>query len=61
MAADLMITIAFCVYALVGSLAVGVLVARSIREDNHPRQADAGRRAPWSEPADPTRNEAMAL
>ena len=40
MNADLMITIAFCLYVLVGSLAMGVLVAKSIRNDNA-KEADA--------------------
>ena len=34
MNADLMITIAFCLYVLVGSFALAVLVAKSIRDDN---------------------------
>jgi hypothetical protein len=51
MNADLMITIAFCLYVLVGSLAAGVLVAKSIRDDNA-KGADAKRRAAGSEPAD---------
>ena len=48
---DLMITIAFCLYVLVGSLAAGVLVAKSIRDDNA-TEADAKRRAAGSELAD---------
>jgi len=36
MDADLMITIAFCLYVLVGSLAVGAFVARTVHDDNHP-------------------------
>jgi hypothetical protein len=51
MNADLMITIAFCLYVLVGSLAVGVLVAKSIR-DHNAKEADAKRRATGGEPAD---------
>jgi len=51
MNADLMITIAFCLYVLIGSLAVGVLAAKSIRDDNA-KEADAKRRAPVGEPAD---------
>jgi hypothetical protein len=43
MNADLMITIAFCLYVLVGSLAVGVLVAKSTRDDNA-KEAEAKRR-----------------
>jgi hypothetical protein len=54
MNADLMITIAFCLYVLVGSLAAGVLVAKSIRDDNA-KEADAKRRAPVGEPADGSR------
>jgi hypothetical protein len=54
MNADLMITIAFCLYVLVGSLAVGVLAAKSIRDDNA-KEADAKRRAPVGEPADGSR------
>jgi hypothetical protein len=50
MNADLMITIAFCVYALAGSLAVGALVAKSIRDD-HAKEADAKRRAAGGKPA----------
>ena len=43
MNADLMITIAFCLYVLVGSLAAGVLLAKSIRDDNakEPTGSDA--------------------
>ena len=54
MNADLMITIAFCLYVLVGSLAVGVLAAKSIRDDNA-KEADAKRRAAGGEPADESR------
>jgi hypothetical protein len=43
MNADLMITIAFCLYVLVGSFAVGVLVAKSTRDDKA-KEADAQRR-----------------
>jgi hypothetical protein len=54
MDADLMITIAFCLYVLVASFAVWACVTTTIRDDNHPKQADAKRvRQP--------RNEAMAL
>jgi hypothetical protein len=49
MNADLMITIAFCLYALVGSLAMGVLAARSIRDDQA-KEAEAKRRAAGGEP-----------
>ena len=52
MNADLMITIAFCLYVLIGSLAAWVLLAQSIRDDNA-KEADAKRRAPGGEPADP--------
>jgi hypothetical protein len=51
---DLMITIAFCLYVLVGSLAMGVLVAKSIRNDNS-KEADQTRRAPGGEHADGSR------
>jgi uncharacterized membrane protein len=44
MNADLMITIALCLYVLIGSLAMGALAAKSIRED-HATEADAERRA----------------
>ena len=54
MNADLMITIAFCLYVLVGSLAMGVLVAKSIRNDNA-KEADQTRRAPGGEHADGSR------
>jgi hypothetical protein len=49
MNADLMITIAFCLYVLVGSLAMGVLAAKSIRDD-HAKEAEAKRRAAGGEP-----------
>jgi hypothetical protein len=54
MNADLMITIAFCLYVLVGSLAVGVIAAKSIRDD-HAKEADAKRRTAGGEPADGSR------
>ena len=54
MNADLMITLAFCLYVLIGSLAVGVLAAKSIRDDNA-KEADAKRRAAGGEPADESR------
>jgi hypothetical protein len=54
MNADLMITMAFCLYVLVGSLAVGVLAAKSIRDDNA-KEAYAKRRAAGGEPADGSR------
>jgi hypothetical protein len=54
MNADLMITIAFCLYVLIGSLAVGVLAAKSIRDDNA-KEADAKRRAAGCEVADGSR------
>jgi hypothetical protein len=50
---DLLITIAFCLYVLVGSLAVGVLVAKTIRDDNA-KEDDAKRRAA-GEPAEERR------
>ena len=50
MNADLMITIAFCLYILVGSLAMGALAARSIREDRA-KEAGAKRRAAGGDPA----------
>jgi hypothetical protein len=53
MNADLMITIAFCLYVLVGSLAVGVIAAKSIRDD-HAKEADAKRRAAGGKPVDGT-------
>ena len=59
MNADLMITIAFCLYVLVGSLAVGVLVAKSTRDDNA-KEADAKRRAAVSEPAGGSRQPRSA-
>jgi len=54
MNADLMITMAFCLHVLVGSLAVGVLAAKSIRDDNA-KEADAKRRAAGCEVADGSR------
>jgi hypothetical protein len=48
MNADLMITIAFCLYVLVVALAAGVLLANSIRDDNA-KEADAKRRAAGGE------------
>jgi hypothetical protein len=54
MNADLMITIAFCLNVLVGSLAVGVVVAKSILDDNA-KEADAKRRPAGNEPADGSR------
>lgn len=42
MNADLMITIAFCLYVLVGSRAAWVLVAKSIHDDNA-KEAEAKR------------------
>ena len=48
--ADLMITVAFCLYILVGSLAMGALAARSIREDQA-KETAAKRRAAGGEPA----------
>lgn len=54
MNADLMITIAFCLYVLVGSLAMGLLAAKSIREDRA-KEADAKRRAAGGEPAGESR------
>jgi len=49
MNADLMITIAFCVYVLLGSLAVGMLFARSVGEDKA-KEAEANRLAAGREP-----------
>ena len=54
MNADLMITIAFCLYVLVVSLADGVLAAKGIRNDKV-KEADAKRRAAGGEPADGSR------
>jgi hypothetical protein len=54
MNADLMITIALCLYVLVGSLAVGMLATKSIREDRA-KEADAKRRAAGGAPADESR------
>jgi hypothetical protein len=54
MNADLMITIAFCLYVLVGSLAVAVLVAKTIRDDKA-KEAEAKRRAVGGEPAEGSR------
>jgi len=54
MNADLMITIAFCLYVLVGSLAMGLLAAKSIREDRA-KEADAKRRVAGGEPAGESR------
>jgi hypothetical protein len=54
MNADLMITIAFCLYVLVGSLAAWVLVAKSIHDDNA-KEAEAKRSAASGEPADGSR------
>lgn len=51
MNADLMITIAFCLYVLLGSLAVGMLFAQSIRDDKV-KEAEAKRRSAGGEPAD---------
>jgi hypothetical protein len=42
MNADLMITIAFCLYVLLGSLAVGMLFAQSIRDDKVKRRRRSG-------------------
>ena len=44
MNADLMITIALCLYVLIGSLTMGALAAKSIRDDRA-KEADAKRRA----------------
>jgi hypothetical protein len=48
MNADLMITIAFCLYVSLGSLALAILVAQSIRDDTA-KAVEAKRR---SEPAE---------
>jgi hypothetical protein len=52
MNADLMITIAFCLYVLVGSLAVALLVAKNTR-DNNAKEA-MGEQPQW--PAGPERD-----
>jgi hypothetical protein len=49
--ADLMITIAFCLYVLIGSLAMAALAAKSIHDD-HAKEADATRRAAVAGPAE---------
>jgi hypothetical protein len=51
MDADLMITIAFCLYVSLGSLAVVTLVAPSIRDDTT-KAAEAKRRPAGGEPAE---------
>lgn len=51
MDADLMITIAFCLYVSLGSLAVVMLVAPSIRDDTT-KAAEAKRRPAGGEPAE---------
>ena len=55
MDADLMITIAFCLYVSLGSLAVVMLVARSIRDDTT-KAAEAKRRPPAANPAKGSRS-----
>jgi hypothetical protein len=50
MNADLMITIAFCLIVLFGSLAVGMLFAQSVRDDKA-KEAEANRLAGGGEPA----------
>jgi hypothetical protein len=53
MNADLMITIAFCLIVLFGSLAAAVLIAQSVRDDKA-KEAEAKRLAAEAEIRQPT-------
>jgi hypothetical protein len=55
MNADLMITIAFCLYVLIGSLAMGALAVKSIHED---RVNEADARASVVRPVEETARDA---